>query len=64
MRTVLDHLASKFEEEIGRLNEHAGSGQCKDFSEYANVCGQIRGLKSALNTTSDLARQEMENDDD
>jgi hypothetical protein len=64
MNTILDHLASKFEEEIGRLKEHVASGKCEDYGGYAHVCGQIRGLKHALNTTSDLAIKQMEADDE
>lgn len=63
MQTVLDLLASKFEEEIGRLKEHVASGKCEDFGGYSHVCGQIRGLKSALNTTSDLAIQQEQDDE-
>jgi hypothetical protein len=63
MGTLFDLLTSKFEEEIGRLKEHVAAGKCEDFGGYSHVCGQIRGLKSALNTTSDLAMK-MEKDDE
>jgi hypothetical protein len=63
MGTILDHLASKYEEELDRLKEHVASGQCEDFGGYAHVCGQIRGLKSALTITNDLAKQQEDNDD-
>jgi hypothetical protein len=63
MTTVLDLLASKFEEEIGRLKEHIASGKCENYESYSHVCGQIRGLKHALNTTSDLAVKQEHDDD-
>ena len=63
MTTVLDLLASKYEEEIGRLKEHVGSGKCETIEAYSHVCGQIRGLKHALNTLSDLAVKQEHDDD-
>ena len=64
MKTVFDVLASKYEEEIGALKEHAGKGNCANYAEYQLVCGQIRGLTTALHMTKDLAKQQMDDDDD
>jgi hypothetical protein len=64
MKTVTDVLVFQMKEGIETLKEHMGAGKCENYAEYQYACGQIRGLKSALNNTIDLAKQQMENDDD
>ena len=63
-KTVFDVLNDKFDEEISSTNVFLESGSPKDYSEYREVVGLIRGLKSAKNYVSDLAQNYMEYDDD
>jgi len=39
------------------------SGAAKDFAEYKDLCGEIRGLSRAHAFVTDLVRK-MENDDE
>ena len=41
-----------------------GTGGAKDFSQYKEVVGLIRGLEAGINYVEDLAKNYMENDDD
>ena len=45
-------------------NEHLTSGAIKDFAEYRDLCGFIRGLEVALREINDLSRNYMEEEDD
>ncbi len=40
------------------------TGAAKDYAEYRELCGLIRGLETALREVYDLARHQQENDDD
>jgi hypothetical protein len=40
------------------------SGGAKDFAEYREVCGVIRGLNAALREVGDLSRNYMDDNDD
>jgi hypothetical protein len=59
----LDHLVQKLNEQIRSLEESLGAGVAKDYAEYQNVCGQIKGLLSMRNEISDL-KQRLENSDE
>jgi hypothetical protein len=59
----LDHLVQKLNEQIRSLEESLGAGIAKDYAEYQNVCGQIKGLLSMRNEISDL-KQRLENSDE
>ena len=62
--TVFDVLNDKLTEQKRSSEEFLNSGGCKDFAEYREVCGVIRGLDHALREVSDLSRNYMEDDDD
>ena len=62
--TVFDVLNLKLTELKGSSEEFLNSGGAKDFAEYREVCGVIRGLNAALREVSDLSRNYMEDDDD
>lgn len=62
--TVFDVLNQKLTELKGSSEEFLNSGGAKDFAEYKEVCGVIRGLNAALREVSDLSRNYMEDDDD
>lgn len=64
MKTVLDVLLDKFEAEAAASAQFLESGGAKSFEEYREVVGRIRGLRLASTLTKDLARSQLENDDD
>jgi hypothetical protein len=59
----LEHLIQKLNEQIRNLEESLGGGAAKDYAEYQNVCGQIKGLLSMRYEISDL-KQRLENSDE
>jgi hypothetical protein len=63
-KTVFDVLVEKHEEEVASSVEFLVNGGCKSFDDYREVVGRIRGLRLAIQTTTDLAKTQMEADDD
>ena len=63
-RTVFDVLIEKFEEDVSSSSQFLVNGGAKCFEEYREVVGRIRGLQLAIQTTKDLSRSQMEEDDD
>jgi hypothetical protein len=63
-KTVFDVLNEKITEHQRSSEDFLQSGGAKDFAEYREVCGVIRGLNAALREISDLSRNYMEDDDD
>jgi len=63
-KTVFEVLNDKFTDHRSSSEEFLISGGCKDFAEYRQVCGVIRGLDTALREINDLARNYMEDEDD
>jgi hypothetical protein len=63
-KTVFDVLVLKYEEDVASSTQFLVGGGAKDFSEYREIVGRIRGLQLAIQTTKDLSRSQMEDDDD
>ena len=63
-KTVFDVLNEKLTELKASSEDFLKSGGAKDFAEYREVCGVIRGLNAALREVSDLSRNYMEDEDD
>jgi|TARA_R110000851_G_scaffold240713_1_gene393431 hypothetical protein len=63
-RTVFDVLKDKLNEEKSSALQFLGSGGAKDFAQYKEVTGLIRGLESGVAYVEDLARNQLEGDDD
>ena len=63
-KTVFDVLTDKITAELAAAQDHLSSGAVKDFAEYRDLCGFIRGLEVALREVNDLSRNYMEEDDD
>jgi hypothetical protein len=63
-KTVFDVLIEKFEEDINSSTQFLVGGGAKNFDDYKEVVGRIRGLQLATQTTKDLSRSQMEDDDD
>ena len=62
-KTVFDALIDKHEEDVASATQFLVSGGAKSFDEYKEVVGRIRGLQLAIQTTKDLSRNYMEDDD-
>ena len=63
-KTVFDVLKEKLTAHKGASEEFIQSGAAKDFAEYREVCGVLRGLDTALQEINDLSRNYMEDEDD
>jgi len=62
--TVFGVLIERIEERKSSAVEFLTGGSAKDFAEYRNVCGLVRGLQAARSIVEDLSRNYMEDDDD
>jgi hypothetical protein len=63
-KTVYDVLIDKCDEDIDASIEFLVSGTAKDYAEYREVVGRIRGLRLATQIIKDLSRSQMEDDDE
>lgn len=60
---ALEYLNTKIDERRKALVESIGDGSAKDFSEYQQLCGQVRGLLAAQFEISDLLRKMKDQDE-
>ena len=63
-KTVFEVLIKNFEDDIESSVDFLAQGGAKDFTEYKETVGRIRGLRLAVQTTQDLWRSQMEKDDE
>jgi hypothetical protein len=63
-KTVFDVLEEKIAAQQRNFEEHLSAGGAKDFPEYRDTCGVIRGLVIARRELSDLLRVYKEQNDD
>lgn len=63
-KTVFDVLNERISESLTAAQDAMCGGSARDFAEYREACGYIRGLETALREVRDLARIQMEDDDD
>jgi len=63
-KTVLDVLNDKIDEQISSATDFMKSGGAKDYAQYREVYGLIRGLEAAKGHVSDLVRSHLEENDD
>ena len=63
-KTVFDVLKERIEEQKSSAMEFLADGGPKDYAEYRNVCGLLRGLQVALSHIEDLSRNYLGDDDD
>lgn len=63
-KTVFDVLKDKIEDDKSSAQEFLGNGGAKDFAQYKEVVGLIRGLEAGINYVEDLAKNYMDDDDD
>jgi hypothetical protein len=62
--TVFDVLKDKIEEDIAAKEKAVANGAAKDYAEYREQVGVLRGLHFGLGHIVDLSRSYMEDDDD
>jgi len=63
-KTVYDVLIQQIEEQKLSSTQFLVTGGPKDFSQYKEVTGLIRGLEVSKQLIEDLSRNQMEDDDD
>ena len=63
-KTVFDVLNDKIDESISSAKSFLTAGSPKDYANYREVVGLIRGLETSKYYMEDLAKNYMENDDD
>jgi hypothetical protein len=61
--STLELALKKIEGEKKIIIENLADGVAKDYAEYQNLCGVIRGLLTAQREINDLLRK-MKDDDD
>jgi|TARA_R110000772_G_scaffold81813_2_gene173859 hypothetical protein len=62
--TVFDVLKKKIEDDMSSATKFLGNGGAKDFAQYKEITGMLRGLTSCLNHVNDLSRNYLDNDND
>ena len=63
-KTIFDVLIEKFEEDVASSADFLINGGAKDYAEYREVAGRVRGLRLAVQSTKDLSRSQMDEEDD
>ena len=63
-KTVFDVLIEKLDEDRSTALQFLGGGGAKDFAQYKEITGKIRGLDACKNYVTDLSRNYMEDDDE
>ena len=58
MNTVVDVFLNEIREKIKISTDHLSSGAVKDYSEYRDICGFIRGLETADAYLTDLLKKQ------
>jgi hypothetical protein len=61
---ILELLNKKLQERVAILSDSLRSGSAKDFAEYQNLCGVVRGLELAQMESNDLLRRLKEHEHD
>ena len=60
---IFELLHHKLQDRIQNLNESVSNGSAKDYAEYRELCGVIRGLLTAQRELNDLLRKVKDYDD-
>ena len=60
---VPEVISSQITDQIAKIQEFLGTGQAKDYAEYRESCGKIRGLIVAKQLVEDLVSN-LENSDE
>ena len=60
---VLEVVSSQITEQIEDLKNFLSDGNAKDYAEYREYCGKLRGLLVAVGITKDLVRNLEQSDE-
>ena len=60
---MLEVISSQINDQIAQIQEFLGTGQAKDYAEYRESCGKIRGLIVAKQQIEDLVRNMEQSDE-
>ena len=60
---VPEVISSQITDQIAQIQEFLGTGQAKDYAEYRESCGKIRGLIVAKQLVEDLVRNLEQSDE-
>ena len=63
-KTVFDVLIEKLDEDKSTALQFLGGGGAKDFAQYKEITGMIRGLDACKIYVTALSRNYMEDDDE
>lgn len=63
-KSVFDVLQEKILEDKASTQEFLAGGGAKDFAEYRELTGKIRGYDTCINHIEDLAKHYLDDDDD
>lgn len=63
-KTVFDVLKERIDDDISSAKDFLTTGSPKDYSEFREVVGLIRGLESSKQYIEDLSRNYMDDNDD
>ena len=62
--TIFQVLKKRFEDDKVSAIESLASGAAKDFAQYRETTGYIRGLETCMRHVEDLSRNYMDGDDE
>ena len=63
-KTVFDVLKDKIDGDISSAQSFLTAGSPKDYADYREVVGLIRGLEATKSYIEDLAKNYMDDDND
>lgn len=63
-KTVFDVLNERIDEQISSAQVFLSGGSAKDYANYREIVGLIRGLEASKQFIEDLSRNYMDDDDD
>jgi len=63
-KTVFDVLKKHIDEQISSAQDFLNAGSAKDYANYREIVGLIRGLEASKNFVQDLSRNYMDDNDD
>jgi hypothetical protein len=61
---IFELLNKRIEEQVKSHSEALVSGQPKEYAQYRELCGVIRGLQTAQREIGDLVRKLKDDNDD
>lgn len=60
---MLEYLLTKISEEVKSLEYNIARGSAKDYADYQNLCGRLRGLLIVEELVTDLQKRMEENNE-